>query len=39
MLRGMRGQTHRVYTGVCVRHGQKVALAHEITRVTFGDFR
>ncbi len=38
MLSRLRGQTHRVYTGICVREGQKIASAHEITRVTFGDF-
>jgi septum formation protein len=38
MLRQLRGQTHRVFTGVCVRRGAEIQVAHQITRVTFGDF-
>ena len=38
MLKRLRAQTHRVYSGVCVQHGARVESAHEITRVTFGDF-
>jgi septum formation protein len=38
MLRQLRGQTHSVYTGICVRHGQKSVVSHVVTRVTFGDF-
>ncbi|PQV65320.1 septum formation protein [Abditibacterium utsteinense] len=38
MLQKMRGKTHRVYSGVCVRCGTKERLSHQITRVTFGDF-
>ena len=38
MLRQLRGQTHRVYTGICLRRGDQIHSAHEITRVTFGDF-
>ena len=38
MLGQMRGQTHRVYTGVCLRRGERVQSAHEVTRVTFGEF-
>ncbi len=37
MLRQMSGQTHRVYSGVCVRCGTKERVAHQVTRVTFGD--
>ncbi len=38
MLKRLRGQTHRVYSGVCLQHGAHIESAHEITRVTFGDF-
>ena len=38
MLTRLRGQTHRVYSGVCLQHGARVESAHEITRVTFGEF-
>jgi septum formation protein len=36
MLKTMRGQTHQVFTGVCVRNGEQIESAHEITRVRFG---
>jgi len=38
MLAKMRGQTHQVFTGVCLRRGDQTQSAHEITRVTFGEF-
>ncbi len=38
MLQALRGQTHQVFTGVCVRRGAEFRLAHQVTRVTFGDF-
>ena len=38
MLQRLRGKTHRVYSGVCLRRGSRSESAHEITRVTFGDF-
>jgi septum formation protein len=39
MLRALRGQTHTVYTGVClrVRESEEYSVAHEATRVTFGE--
>ena len=37
MLRQLRGQTHRVLTGVCLRDGDTFYSEHEETRVTFGD--
>ncbi len=37
MLSRLRGQTHRVLTGVCLREGEQFYLEHEETRVTFGD--
>ncbi len=36
MLKTMRGRTHRVFTGVCVRNGEQIESAHVITNVTFG---
>lgn len=36
MLTRLQGQTHRVFTGVCVRNGENLKCEHEITRVTFG---
>lgn len=38
MLRRLRGQTHKVFTGVHLRHGDKALSGHEVTSVTFGDF-
>lgn len=38
MLAKLRGKTHRVFSGVCVRRGENFRVAHQITRVTFGDF-
>ena len=38
MLAQMRGQTHRVFTGVCLKRGDQIQSAHEITSVTFGEF-
>ena len=38
MLGKLRGQTHEVFTGICVRSAEKTLAAHEKTRVTFGDF-
>lgn len=37
MLCRLRGQTHRVFTGLCLRDGDDYHLEHEETRVTFGD--
>jgi len=40
MLQSLRGHTHRVLTGVCVRYGaggQEYQVTHEVTRVTFYD--
>ena len=36
MLSRLRGQTHRVLTGVCLRQGDDYWAEHEETRVTFG---
>ncbi|HEX9997110.1 MAG TPA: Maf family protein [Abditibacterium sp.] len=38
MLSRLRGQTHEVFTGICVRNSEKSLVAHEKTRVTFGQF-
>ena len=38
MLRRLRGRTHRVYSGICVRHGATIQCAHQVTNVTFGQF-
>ena len=38
MLRRLRGQTHRVLTGICLREANEFWSEHEETRVTFGDF-
>ena len=38
MLRRLRGRTHRVYSGICVKHGQTIQSAHQVTNVTFGQF-
>ena len=38
MLTRLRGQTHRVYSGICLQRGETIQSAHEITRVTFGEF-
>lgn len=37
MLSRLRGRTHRVLTGVCLRSGDQFFLEHEETRVTFGE--
>jgi septum formation protein len=41
MLCALRGQTHTVFTGVCLRvreaGGETYSVAHEATRVTFGE--
>ena len=37
MLRRLRGHTHRVLTGICLREGDELSSEHEETRVTFGD--
>lgn len=37
MLRLLSGNVHSVITGVCVRYGEKVALRHDITQVTFNE--
>ena len=41
MLSTLRGQTHTVFTGVCLRlqngEGQEYSVLHEATQVTFGD--
>ena len=38
MLARLRGRTHRVYSGICVKHGETVQSAHQVTNVTFGQF-
>ena len=38
MLQRLRGQTHQVFTGICVRQGRREILTHEATRVSFGQF-
>ena len=38
MLKRLRGKTHRVFSGICVRHGARIESAHQTTRVTFGEF-
>lgn len=38
MLKRLRGRTHRVYSGVCLQQGQRIESAHQVTRVTFGEF-
>ena len=38
MLTRLRGRTHRVYSGVCLKMGERIESAHEVTRVTFGEF-
>ena len=37
MLQRLRGQTHRVFTGLCLKNGDQMRCEHEITRVTFGE--
>ena len=36
-LRRLSGRTHRVATGLALRHGGREATAHAVTAVTFGD--
>ena len=36
MLRRLRGKTHTVYTGVCLRMGDHFCIGHEATLVQFG---
>jgi len=36
MLRRLRGKTHTVYTGVCLRLGEQYCIGHEATMVQFG---
>lgn len=38
MLTLLRGQTHQVFTGVCVRRGAETRIAHQVTTVSFSDF-
>lgn len=38
MLQTLRGQTHTVFTGICVRQGAREETAGAATRVTFGQF-
>ncbi len=38
MLAALRGQTHRVFSGICVRRGARIESAHQVTHVTFGEF-
>ena len=38
MLGRLRGRTHRVYSGICVKHGETIQSAHQVTNVTFGQF-
>jgi septum formation protein len=35
ILTALRGETHQVYTGICLRHGDKYHVAHEATSVRF----
>ncbi len=37
MLQKMKGKSHRVFSGVCVRCGARERVAHQITRVFFRD--
>jgi len=37
MLRALAGVTHRVCTGISLRHGDAVATAHAVTAVTFAE--
>ncbi len=36
MLQRLRGRTHRVFTGMCLRRGAQLWSEHECTSVTFG---
>ena len=36
MLRRLRGKSHTVYTGVCLRLGEQFCIGHETTMVQFG---
>jgi septum formation protein len=36
MLRRLRGQSHTVFTGICLRQGDDFHLAHDATTVHFG---
>ena len=36
MLKRLRGQSHTVFTGVCLRQGDEFHVAHETTSVHFG---
>lgn len=36
MLRRLRGKTHTVFTGVCLRVNERYYVEHEATRVSFG---
>lgn len=38
MLQRLRGRSHAVYSGICVRHGERIESAHQVTQVTFGEF-
>lgn len=36
MLRRLRGKTHTVFTGICLRMNERYYVEHEATRVSFG---
>lgn len=36
MLRQLRGQSHQVFTGICLRSGERCLVGHEMTTVHFG---
>lgn len=38
MLSRLQGHTHKVFTGLCLRQGETLRQAHQITSVTFGSF-
>ena len=35
MLKSLSGRSHQVISGICLLHGDRVAVSHEVTHVTF----